>query len=209
MISMKRRYYITTPLYYVNASPHIGHSYTQIACDTISRFLRQSGFDVFFMTGTDEHGEKIEKAALGQGYKTGDEKKFVDSIIPRFKNLWKKLNIEYSFFIRTTDKIHEDTVRDVLITLQKKDDIYKKVYKGWFCTPCEMFWSHVQAPEGNCPDCKRPLEKVNEENYFFKLSNYQDRLIKCIETKEMIIKPDMRRNEVLSFLKNVLEFSFD
>lgn len=198
---MKKVYYITTPLYYVNSSPHIGHSYTQIACDAMTRFLKQRGCDVFFMTGTDEHGEKIEKASLAKGFSEGEEKKFVDSIIPKFKGLWKKLNINYDYFIRTTDKSHEDTVRHIYSLLHKKGDIYKKTYKGWFCTPCEMFWSETQAPDGQCPDCKRPVEKLDEENYFFKISEYQNRLIKSIETEEMIIRPEMRRNEVLSFLK--------
>lgn len=198
---MKKEYYITTPLYYVNAAPHIGHSYTQIACDTLTRLLRQSGSGVFFMTGTDEHGEKIEKAALNEGMKKGEEKKFVDKIVPRFTDLWKKLDIEYDYFIRTTDKSHEDAVKQILTVLHEKGYVYKKVYKGWFCTPCEMFWSDTQSPDGICPDCKRPLEKLDEENYFFKMSQYQDRLIKCIESGEMAIRPDMRRNEVLSFLK--------
>jgi len=198
---MTKKYYITTPLYYVNAAPHIGHSYTQIACDSITRFYRQRGYDVFFMTGTDEHGEKIEKAAQANGMAEGEEKKFVDSIIPRFKDLWKKLNIKYDYFIRTTDKSHEDTVKDIVNTLHEKGDIYKKVYKGWFCTPCEMFWSDAQAPKGQCPDCKRALEKLDEENYFFKISKYQKKLIKSIEDGEMSINPEMRKNEVLSFLK--------
>ncbi len=198
---MKKTYYITSPLYYVNASPHIGHSYTQIACDAISRFLKQTGSDVFFMTGTDEHGEKIEKAALQKGYEKGKEKEFVDSVLPRFKDLWKRLNIDYDFFIRTTDRVHEDAVRHVLSILHKKGDIYKKVYKGWFCTPCEMFWSHIQAPNGRCPDCKRPLEKLDEENYFFSMSKYQGKLITSIENGTIKVKPQMRKNEVLSFLK--------
>jgi len=198
---MKKIYYITTPLYYVNAAPHIGHCYTQVACDTISRFLKQNDYDVFFMTGTDEHGEKIERASIESGLPEGSEKKFVDAIIPRFKDLWKRLDIDYNFFIRTSDKIHIDTVKHVLEALNKKGDIYKKVYKGWFCTPCEMFWQHSQALEGICPDCKRNLEKLDEENYFFKLSSYQDELIKYIESDELVVRPLMRKNEVLSFLK--------
>jgi len=198
---MKKQYYITTPLYYVNAAPHIGHSYTQIASDAIARFLRQNEHDVFFMTGTDEHGEKIEKASIESGRPKGSEKDFVDSIIPRFKDLWKKLNIEYDYFIRTTDKLHEDTVKDVLAKLYKKGDVYKKNYNGLFCTPCEMFWPHTQAPSGLCPDCARPLEKLNEENYFFKMGSYQNNLIDIIEKDGIVIKPSMRKNEVLSFLK--------
>jgi len=197
---MRGKYYITTPVYYVNAKPHIGHAYTQIACDSMSRFLRQNGCDVLFMTGTDEHGEKIEKATLAKGMAAGQEKKFVDSIMPHFTKLWEKLDIKYDRFIRTTDDYHEETVRYVLQTLFEKGAVYKGIYKGWFCTPCEMFWSHTQAPDGVCPDCKRALENLDEENYFFKLSEYQNRLIKAIENADIIIKPDMRRNEVLSFL---------
>jgi len=198
---MKKTYYITSPLYYVNAAPHIGHCYTQVACDTISRFLRQNDCDVFFMTGTDEHGEKIEKASIESGLPKGCENKFVDAIIPRFKDLWKYLDINYNFFIRTSDKNHIDTVKHILDVLNKNGHIYKKIYKGWFCTPCEMFWQQSQAPEGICPDCKRNLEKLDEENYFFKLSSYQDKLIKCIESDELAVRPPMRKNEVLSFLK--------
>lgn len=202
---MKRRtkdFYITTPLYYVNAAPHIGHSYTQIATDAIARFHRILGEDVFFMTGTDEHGEKIEQAALKNGFKEGEEKKFIDGIVPNFKKLWKDLNIEYDFFIRTTDKYHEETVRYILDLLYKKQDIYKGEYDGWFCVPCETFWTHTQITNGVCPDCKRPLEKIKEENYFFKISFYQDWLIAHIERNASFILPDYRRNEVLSFLKN-------
>lgn len=196
-----RKFYITTPLYYVNAAPHIGHAYTQIACDTISRLLKQRGYDVYFMTGTDEHGEKIEKESEKAGFQRGREKDFVDTILPHFKSLWERLNIRYDYFIRTTDENHVESVKKALNILFEKGDIYKKEYKGYFCTPCEMFWLYTQAPDGLCPDCRRPVEKLNEENYFFKLSKYQGALIKAIEDKEMAIKPDMRRNEVLSFLK--------
>lgn len=200
---MKRRkkFYITTPLYYVNAAPHIGHSYTQIATDTMARFHRLLGEDVFFMTGTDEHGEKIERAALDSGFKRGQEKSFVDNIVPNFKRLWKDLNIEYDFFIRTTDDYHEETVQDVLNILYKRKDIYKGEYDGWFCTPCEMFWSFTHVPNGMCPDCKRPLEKIKEENWFFKISKYQDWLIKHIRKNPRFIMPEYRKNEVLSFLE--------
>jgi len=186
----------------VNASPHIGHSYTQIAVDAISRFHRILGDDVFFMTGTDEHGEKIEKAALEGGFKEGEEKRFTDKIVPNFKRLWKDLNIEYDFFIRTTDGYHEETVRYILETLYKNKDIYKGDYDGWFCVPCETFWAHTQVADGMCPDCKRPLDKIKEKNYFFKISGYQKWLIAHIEENPHFIMPDYRRNEVLSFLKN-------
>ena len=201
------KFYITSPLYYVNASPHIGHAYTQIVCDAAARFEKQlEGGDTFFMTGTDEHGEKIEQAALKAGYKAGEEKKFVDGIVPRFKELWKTLKVNYDYFIRTTDTIHKKTVEKVLQILNEKGKIYKKVYKGWFCTPCENFFSNAEVNEGVCPDCKRKLERLNEENYFFKISEYQKELIDHIKDDRIFITPDIRKNEVLSFLeKNELQ----
>lgn len=198
------KFYITTPLYYVNSKPHIGHSYTNIAVDTVSRFFRLKGYDVFFMTGTDEHGEKIEKATLAMGFKRGEEKKFVDEIVPIFKELWDKLEIKHDYFIRTTDDRHIKTVQTVLGQLHKDGKIYKKVYKGWFCTPCETFWSEAQSEGGICPECKRHLEKLDEENYFFKLSEHQGWLIDYIKSSPDFIKPDFRRNEVLGFLKEPL-----
>ncbi|MBI5124554.1 MAG: methionine--tRNA ligase, partial [Candidatus Omnitrophica bacterium] len=199
-----KKFYITTPLYYVNSKPHIGHSYTQIACDVMARFMKQQGLDVFFMTGTDEHGEKIEEATLARGYKEGEEKKFVDEIVPVFKELWRKLDINYDYFIRTTDSYHVHSVQAVLEKLYKLGKIYKKVYEGWFCTPCETFWSQAQASGGICPDCKRPLERLNEPNYFLKISEYQKWLIDYINENPDFIKPDFRRNEVLGFLKEEL-----
>ncbi|MDO8535986.1 MAG: methionine--tRNA ligase [Candidatus Omnitrophota bacterium] len=198
------KFYITTPLYYVNSKPHIGHSYTNIAVDTVSRFYRMKGYDVLFMTGTDEHGEKIEKATLARGFKPGEEKKFVDEIVPVFKDLWQKLGMQYDHFIRTTDDYHIKAVQAVLDKLYKDGKIYKKIYKGWFCTPCETFWSEAQSEDGLCPDCKRQLEKLDEENYFFKISEYQEWLIDHINSNADFIKPDFRRNEVLGFLKEPL-----
>ena len=199
------KFYITTPLYYVNSKPHIGHSYTQIACDTVSRFQKMAGHDVFFMTGTDEHGEKIEEATLAKGLKAGEEKNFVDAIVPAFKDLWKKLDIKYDYFIRTTDPAHEKCVQAVLDKLYKDGLIYKKAYNGWFCTPCETFWSQTQVlADGLCPDCKRPCQKLDETNYFFKTSQYQKWLIDHINSNPDFIKPDFRRNEVLGFLKEEL-----
>lgn len=197
--------YITSPLYYVNASPHIGHAYTQVACDTASRFFKMAGYETYFMTGTDEHGEKIEEAALKAGYKKGREKDFVDSIVPHFKKLWKDLNINFDFFIRTTDPSHEKCVKEVLKIMKSKEDIYKGRYTGWFCTPCESFWGDSQIDGKLCPDCKRPLERIEEANYFFKLSKYQDWLISHIKENKDFIKPDCRRNEILSFLLNPLQ----
>jgi methionyl-tRNA synthetase len=196
------KFYISTPLYYVNAKPHIGHSYTQIACDTVAKFMRMSGYEVFFLTGSDEHGEKIEKATLARGYKQGEEKKFVDEIVSTFKDLWVKLGIEYDHFIRTTEDYHKKCVQSILDKLYKEGKIYKKEYKGWYCTPCETFWTATQAGDGICPECKRPLEKLDEVNYFFKLSEYQNWLIDYINANPDFIRPDFRRNEVLGFLKS-------
>lgn len=163
------------------------------------------GYDVFFMTGTDEHGEKIEKASLASGLKAGEEKKFVDGIVPVFKDLWQKLGMQYDYFIRTTDDYHIKAVQAVLNKLYKDGRIYKKIYKGWFCTPCETFWSEAQSENGLCPDCKRHLEKLDEENYFFKISEYQEWLIDHINSNTSFIKPDFRRNEVLGFLREPLQ----
>jgi len=199
---MKKRFYITTPLYYVNADPHIGHAYTQIATDALARFRRLTGDKVYFMTGTDEHGEKIEKASRDAGNAPGGEKVFVDLTCERFRKLWERLEISYDRFIRTTDPSHERCVKDVLEALYKKGDIYKKEYKGYFCTPCEMFWSEFQAKNGTCPDCGRGLERIQEENYFFAISKYQRWLISYITENENFIKPRSRRNEVLGLLRN-------
>jgi len=196
---MAKKFYITTPLYYVNASPHIGHSYTNIAADSLARYMRRVlGKDnVWLLTGTDEHGQKIQKAA--------DEAKlnaqeFADKMVLQFKNLWKTLNISYNDFIRTTEERHTVIVQKVLEILYKKGDIYQDKYEGWYCTPCETFWTESQITDKTCPDCKRPIEKISEINYFFRLSKYQDWLIKYIKTHLEFIKPEIRRNEVLSFL---------
>jgi methionyl-tRNA synthetase len=191
------KFYITTPLYYVNAAPHIGHSYTNIAADTLARFYRERGSDVYFLTGTDEHGQKIAKSASQAGLK---ELEFADRMVSVFAGLWKTLEISYDDFIRTTEKRHRETVRNVLEILYKANDIYPAVYEGWYCTPCETFWTELQVSEGLCPDCKRSLERIREENYFFKLSRYQDWLIAHIKSHPDFIKPLSRYNEVLSFL---------
>jgi len=196
------KFYITTPLYYVNAKPHIGHSYTQVACDTIARYRKAHGDEVFFMTGTDEHGEKIEKATLDAGFARGEEKKFVDGIVPHFKALWQKLDIGYDHFIRTTDPVHEATVQSVLALLYEKGRIHKTVYQGWFCTPCETFWANAQVHDGMCPECGRPLDKLDESNYFLKMSEYQKPLIAHIRGNPFFLQPEARRNEILSFLEN-------
>jgi len=194
------KFYITTPLYYVNASPHIGHSYTNIAADCLARHMRQNigKQNVKLLTGTDEHGQKIQRAAEEANLSPQD---FTDKMVVQFKNLWKELNISCDDFIRTTEERHIAVVRQVLEILKKKDAIYEDEYKGWYCTPCETFWSDTQIKDDNCPDCKRPLEKIAEKNFFFKLSDYQDRLIKYINDHPDFIKPASRYEEVISFLE--------
>lgn len=211
---MPKIFYITTPLYYVNASPHIGHSYTNIAADSLARYMRLRGEKVFFLTGTDEHGQKIEEAAKAKGL---SPKEFADSIVPAFLELWKLLDISYDDFIRTTEKRHTEVVEKALEVLYKKGDLYEGDYSGWYCTPCERFWTDTEInepacaagaagrPHGQCPDCKRPVQRITEKNYFFKLSKYQSWLIDYIKTHPRFVLPEIRRNETLSFLSNPLQ----
>lgn len=201
MTTMKP-YYITTPLYYVNAKPHIGHAYTNILSDTFARYHRFRGEKVFFLTGTDEHGAKIEKAAHG-GNK--EPKQFADEMVPQFKELWRLLGIEYDHFIRTTDEEHKKIVQSILRNLEANREIYKAGYKGWYCTPCESFWTELQLAEGKCPDCRREVQEISEENYFFKMSKYQKWLIETIESHPDFIRPEIRKNEILGFLREPLE----
>lgn len=197
---MSNKFYITTPLYYVNASPHIGHSYTNIAADTLARRMRgRIGKDnVWFLTGTDEHGQKIQKAAEEAGLKPQE---FADKMVMQFRGLWEKLNISYNDFIRTTEERHIRVVQRALEILHGKEDIYEGKYEGWYCTPCETFWLEPQIDGQACPDCKRPLEKLSETNYFFKLSAYQGWLIDYISKNPDFIRPQERYNEAFSFLK--------
>lgn len=199
---MTKTYYLTTPIYYVNGKPHIGHAYTSILCDTFARFHRMLGEEVFYLTGTDEHGIKVQKAALEQ---KKDPKAFVDEIVPQFKELWRILGIQYDYFIRTTDDQHKQVVQKVLAALEARGDIYKAAYQGWYCTPCESFWTELQLKDGKCPDCNRGVDRLEEENYFFKLSQYQSWLIQYIEAHPGFIQPEYRKNEVLAFLKEPLE----
>ncbi|MDO8603247.1 MAG: methionine--tRNA ligase [Candidatus Omnitrophota bacterium] len=196
-----KKFYITTPLYYVNSVPHIGHSYTNIACDTLARYKRLMGDEVLFVTGTDEHGQKIKDAAQAKGL---EPKEFVDTIVPIFLGLWKKLEIDYTDFIRTTEPRHEKVVKEILEMFHEKGDLYEGEYSGWYCTPCESFWIETQLIDGNCPDCQRKVEHIKERNFFFKLSKYQDWLIDYIKSHDDFILPAMRRNEMLGFLKNPL-----
>jgi methionyl-tRNA synthetase len=195
---MARKFYITTPIYYVNDVPHIGHAYTTIAADTLARYHRLRGDSVFFLTGTDEHGQKVEKAAVDRGL---TPKAHADLMTVNFQKLWKKLEISNDAFIRTTDKEHIAVVQELLQNLFDKGEIERRTYEGWYCTPDERFWTEKEIVEGKCPDCGRPVERITEDNYFFLMSKYQDRLIGHIEQNPDYIRPESRRNEVLGFLK--------
>ncbi len=198
-----KKYYITTPIYYPSADFHIGHCYTTIIADSIARYKRLLGYDVFFLTGTDEHGEKIEKKA-NDAHVTPQE--YVDKIVDNAKDLWKSLGISYDKFIRTTDKYHEEIVQKIFNKLYEQGDIYKGEYEGLYCTPCESFWTETQLVDGKCPDCGRDVHLVKEESYFFKLSKYQDRLVKYLEEHNSFIEPVSRKNEMINnFIKPGLE----
>ena len=199
----KQTYYITTPIYYPSNKLHIGHSYTTVAADAMARYKRLRGYDVMFLTGTDEHGQKIERRAEEEGV---SPQVFVDNIVDWIKELWKTMDITYDKFIRTTDKEHKETVQKIFKTLYDKGDIYKSEYEGKYCTPCETFFTEHQLKDGKCPDCGRSVESVKEESYFFKLSAYQERLIKHIEENPEFIQPQTRQNEMLNnFLRPGLE----
>ena len=197
------KFYITTPIYYPSANFHIGHCYTTIIADSIARYKRLAGYDVFFLTGTDEHGEKIEKKAKEN---VVTPKEYVDKIVDNAKDLWKSLGISYDKFIRTTDEYHEKAVQKIFNKLYEQGDIYKGEYEGLYCTPCESFWTETQLVDGKCPDCGRDVHIVKEESYFFKLSKYQDKLIKLYEEHPEFIQPESRKNEMLNnFIKPGLE----
>ena len=199
----KPSFYITTPIYYPSNKLHIGHSYTTVAADAMARYKRLRGYDVMFLTGTDEHGQKIERRAAEEGV---TPQAFVDNIVEWIKALWKTMDISYDGFIRTTDKSHQETVQKIFKKLYDQGDIYKSEYEGLYCTPCESFFTEHQLVDGKCPDCGRPVEKVKEESYFFKLSKYQDRLIQYIEEHPDFIQPQTRQNEMLNnFLRPGLE----
>ena len=199
----KKTYYITTPIYYPSTKLHIGNTYTTVAADSIARFKRLTGYDVMFLTGTDEHGQKIQRIAEEKGIKPIEH---VDEVVAGIKDLWKMMNISYDKFIRTTDDYHIKSVQDIFKKLYDQGDIYKSSYEGMYCTPCESFWTETQLVDGKCPDCGRPVEKSKEEAYFFKMSNYADRLIKYIEDNPEFIQPESRKNEMLNnFLRPGLQ----
>ena len=194
-MSEKHTFYITTPIYYPSDNLHIGHSYCSTAADTMARFKKMTGYDVFFLTGTDEHGQKIERKAREAGV---TPKEYVDHIVDGIKKLWKLMDIDYSDFIRTTDERHVKSVQQIFRKLYDQGDIYKSEYEGWYCTPCESFWTELQLKDGCCPDCGRPVEKTREESYFFRLSKYQDWLIDYIKTHPDFIQPPTRTAEMLN-----------
>ena len=198
----KKSFYITTPIYYPSAKLHIGHAYCTTIADSIARYKRLSDFDVFFLTGSDEHGQKIEQKAQEQGVTPIE---YVDKIVAGFQNLWKMLNISNDDFIRTTQPRHEKVVQEVFRRIYEKGDIYKGTYKGLYCTPCESFWLERQLVDGKCPDCGREVKEVAEEAYFFKISKYADRLLQYIEEHPDFIQPVSRRNEMINFIKQGLD----
>ncbi|HHV71362.1 MAG TPA: methionine--tRNA ligase [Clostridia bacterium] len=200
----KKTYYITTPIYYPSGNLHIGHAYTTVAADAIARYKRLCGYDVHFLTGSDEHGQKIERKAAANNV---TPQEYVDKIVSGFIDLWRLLHISYDDFIRTTEPRHEQAVQKIFQQIYDQGDIYKDYYEGWYCTECETFWTERQLVDGKCPnpECLRPVELLKEESYFFKMSKYQDRLLKYIEDNPDFIQPASRRNEMINFIKNGLE----
>jgi methionyl-tRNA synthetase len=196
---VRNKFFVTTPIYYVNDIPHIGHAYTTVAADILARYNRLKGKEVLFLTGTDEHGQKVEKAAQEKGR---TPKEHADLMVENFKTLWVKLDIKNDAFIRTTDDEHIRTVQALLQVLWENGEIEKRPYSGWYCVPDERFWTEKEVIDGKCPDCKRPLEHIAEENYFFLMSKHQGWLIKYVEENPYYILPETRKNEVLGFLKN-------
>ena len=199
----KPTFYITTPIYYPSDKLHIGHAYTTVAADAMTRYKRQRGYDAYFLTGTDEHGLKIQQRAAEAGQ---PPQEFVDGIVAGIKQLWQLLNIDYSDFIRTTESRHEQVVQRLFQKIYDQGDIYKSEYSGWYCMPCETFFTEHQLAEGHvCPDCGRPVQLAQEESYFFKMSKYADQWLKFIEDNPDFIQPDTRRNEMINFVKQGLE----
>lgn len=199
----QKKFYITTPIYYPSAKLHIGHSYCTVATDVIARYKRMQGYDVMFLTGTDEHGQKIEKKAAEKGV---TPKQYVDEIVAGVHDLWKLMNISHDRFIRTTDTYHEESVKKIFKKLYEQGDIYKSTYKGKYCTPCESFWTESQLVDGKCPDCGRPVEDAEEEAYFFRLSKYADKLVAYYDEHPDFMEPKTRFNEMVNnFIKPGLE----
>jgi len=198
----RRTFYVTTPIYYVNDVPHIGHAYTTVAADVLARYKRLRGYETFFLTGTDEHGQKVQQAAARNGI---DPQAHADRMVVAFRELWSRLSISNDDFVRTTDPRHTGVVQEVLRRLQAAGVLYTASYEGWYCLPDERFWTEEEVREGRCPECGRPVEHISESNYFFKMSAYRDRLRQHIRRHPDFIRPETRRNEVLGFLDRPLE----
>ena len=198
----KKNFYLTTPIYYPNSNLHLGHTYTTIVADVLKKYKQAQGFNVFFTTGTDEHGQKLQESAIKAGKAPLE---YIDPIVESAKELWKTLDIDFDAFVRSTDKIHEKNVSEIFTKLYEKGEIYKGSYKGMYCVPCEAFWTESQLIEGNkCPDCGREVSPSEEETYFFRLSKYQDRLLKLYEENPDFIQPESRKNEMISFINEGL-----
>jgi len=198
-----KTYYITTPIYYLNGDPHIGHTYTTVAADVMARYKKARGYDVKFLTGSDEHGQKVEQAAMAAGL---SPQKFVDGLTTMFKGIWELMDCDYDFYQRTTNPAHMAIVKKIFKKLYDQGDIYKGSYEGLYCTPCEAFFTNRQLQNNNCPDCGRPVEHISEEAYFFRMSKYQDALVKHYDSNPEFLMPLSRRNEMLNnFIKPGLE----
>ncbi len=194
----KKTFYITTPIYYPSGNPHLGHSYCTVAADVMARFKRLTGYDVMFLTGTDEHGQKIELNAAKENLRP---KEYVDRLVTEFRQLWDIMDISNDRYIRTTDDHHVAAVQKIFRELYDKGEIYKGNYEGWYCTPCESFWTETQLVDGKCPDCGREVKLTKEEAYFFRLSKYSDRLLHLYDEHPEFLEPESRRNEMISFIK--------
>ena len=202
MTDKKETYYVTTPIYYPSSNLHIGHTYCTVMADAMARFKRLCGYDVHFLTGTDEHGQKIETLAEAKGV---TPQAYVDEIVEGIKKLWETMEISYDDFIRTTEPRHVKRVQAIFMKMYENGDIYKGEYEGLYCTPCESFWTESQLVNGCCPDCGRPVTAAKEEAYFFKLSKYADKLLELFETNPSFLQPESRRNEMISFIKQGLD----
>ncbi len=198
----KKKFYITTPIYYPSDNLHIGHSYCTVATDTMARYKRLTGYDVLFLTGADEHGQKIEEKAKAAGV---SPQQYVDKIVASFQSLWQLLNISNDRFIRTTDDYHVESVKKIFKALYDKGDIYKGAYKGKYCTPCESFWTESQLVDGKCPDCGRPVVDAEEEAYFFRLSKYAGKILALYDEHPEFLTPQSRVNEMKAFISQGLE----
>ena len=202
MSENKGTYYITTPIYYPSDNLHIGHTYCTVMADAMARFKRALGYDVRFLTGTDEHGQKIQQKAEEAGV---TPQEYVDKVVAGIKDLWATMEISYDDFIRTTEERHVKRVQEIFMKMYKKGDIYKGEYEGLYCTPCESFWTESQLVDGKCPDCGRPVEKAKEEAYFFQISKYADRLLKNFKENPQFLEPESRRNEMIAFIEQGLD----